>query len=713
MPNRLRLTALTAGVSFALASPAALAQQAVEMPAMVVTAGGFQQEIVNAPASITVVTREELEQKQITNIADALRGIEGVDINGLDARSNKTGNRTISLRGLPSEYTLVLIDGRRQNVPGTVAPNAFVDSASVFFPPVAAIERIEVIRGPMSTLYGADALGGVVNIITRKPGEHWGGSASLSSTFQRDAEFGGNTTLEAYAAGPLVEDRLSLQVYGRLYERAESRITWPGQNESLVDNRTMGQNPAGANVETFGGRLTLTPNVDNDISLGVDITRQTYNNDRGQLGRIRQNNAGAFRDGYDKELGFERDQVYLAHTGRYEIGILESALTYNRTETTGRTIPENAVGSASPGLVVGADRKLESETTILDTKLITFVGDHTLSLGAQYIDARMEDGIPQSTFKNRQWGVFVEDEWAMTEQFALTGGLRYDNHDAFGGQVTPRLYGVWNASPTWTFKGGVGRGYRAPYLEQLHDGIIGYGNNGETALFGNPNLDPEISTNYEVAALFDNRAGLNLQATLFYTNIEDKIERPTGASGMPDEPSNIGEARIRGVELNGRWQFAPDWQVAANYTYTDSEVTSSIVRGFQKGDPLYSIPEHMINTRLSWQTSPALSTFLGVEYRSSRFRPDSFHEPHLGGDAQGAAEALGDFKGYTLVDLGATYRFNRHVSVTGVVYNLLDKDFNDYRAYPLRNDPSTTAYSNVYNQLLEPRRLWVSMNVDF
>lgn len=706
-----RRALLVSAVTLAISPGVLAAQEARELPQVVVTAGGFEQALVEAPASISVITREELERKQVRNLAEALSGIEGVNVNTLDARSNKTGNKVISLRGLPAEYTLVLIDGRRQNVPGTVAPNAFEDSATVFFPPIAAIERIEVIRGPMSTLYGADALGGVVNIITRKPGREWGGAASIAGTFQSDPEFGGATTAEAYGAGPLADERVSMQLYGRLFQRGDSRVTWEGQNQSLVDNRTMGQNPVGANAQTAGGRLVFSPDAAHDLTLGFDLTRQTYNNDRGQLGRIRRNSQGQLRDGYDTELGFERDQVYLAHTGRLDIGTLESSLTRNSTRTTGRTIPEAAVPPGDPRL--GTARTLESETTVLDAKLVTGLGDHLVSVGVQYIDAELTDGIPDTTFSNSQWGVFIEDEWSVSERLALTGGVRYDKHDAFGGQFTPRIYAVWSATDTWTLKGGIGRGYRAPYLEQLHDGIVGYGNQGQDPLFGDPDLKPEISTNYEVSAHFHPGPDLTGHVTLFYTQLKDKIERPTAASGMTSTFANIGEARIQGVELAAAWRVAPRWRLSGNYTYTDSEVTSSIVQGFDKGDPLFSVPEHMVNATLDWQATPSLNAFLQAEYRSSSHRPDSFHEPHLGGNAQGAKEALGDFKGYTLLNLGASYRLNRQVSVNGTLYNLLDKDFNDYRAYPLRNDPSVTAYSNVYNNLLEPRRLWLSMNVEF
>lgn len=102
-----------------------------------------------------------------------------------------------------------------------------------------------------------------------------------------------------------------------------------------------------------------------------------------------------------------------------------------------------------------------------------------------------------------------------------------------------------------------------------------------------------------------------------------------------------------------------------------------------------------------------------MQYRSERFRPDNFHEPHLGGSAQGAAEALGDFHGLTTFSLGANFDVTERVSLRAVIDSLLDKDFNDYRPYPLHNNPNVTAFSNVYNNIYPPRRLWVSLSVEF
>ncbi|MCC5882946.1 MAG: TonB-dependent receptor [Halomonas sp.] len=704
--NLLRRTPLAVALSTAIA----LSAHAEELDTLVISASGFEQTIELAPASISVITREQLEERNVTNLADAVRGIEGVDSRPLDARSGKTGNQTVSLRGLPSEYTLVLIDGVRQNVSATVAPNAFNDSQSTFIPPIAAIERIEVIRGPMSTLYGSDAIGGVINIITRRPGDEWRASGSVSTEYFRDADFGGTTITEGYVSGP-VSQHVGVQFYGRLLERSASNIDIPGTEPSLTDNRTMGQNPTKANVETFGGELVLTPVDAHDISLRFDTSRQTLDNRQGQVGRLEGTGTtpADFTRGYGRELEFSRDQFRLSHRGDFLIGQLDTSLTRDIVETEGRTV--NALANPPAAYPeAGAPRRLRLTTDILDTRLTNVFGDHLVTLGGQYIDATFEDGILPEDVTRDQYSLFAENEWQTTERLALTGGLRYDKYQGISGEFTPRAYAVFEANDEWTFKGGAGRGFRAPLMEQTFDGVVGFGDGGSTPLFGDPDLKPERSTNYELSARYDNRQGFMTQVTAFHNTLKDKIEPATGASDRTN--ANIGESRIQGIELAAAYGLTDTVTLSGNYTYTDSEVRKGETAASFIGDPLVSVPDHMLNVRLDWQATPQLNTFLGAEYRSSAFRPRNFHEPQNGGSSQGAYDALGDFHSTTMVNLGARYRVSEHVSVNGVVNNLLDRDFKDYRSYA-REDNGNIAYSNVYNNLYGPRSFMISLNVDF
>lgn len=217
MKFRNQLFPLSALAAAVVASFSATAEeQPIELDKFVVTAAGYEQKVVDAPASISVITQEDLRSRPYVTLLDAVRELEGVDIG---ETRDKTGQGTISIRGMGADYTLILIDGRRQNNHGDIYPNNFGGNQFNHIPPIDAIERIEVIRGPASTLYGADALGGVINIITKKVTDDWTGSASISRTFQEYDEYGADTTADFSVAGPLIENVLGMELRGSIYKR--------------------------------------------------------------------------------------------------------------------------------------------------------------------------------------------------------------------------------------------------------------------------------------------------------------------------------------------------------------------------------------------------------------------------------------------------------------------------------------------------------------
>ncbi|HWV08066.1 MAG TPA: TonB-dependent receptor, partial [Pseudomonas sp.] len=520
--------------AIALAAMSAQANEPIALQDMVVSAAGYEQKITEAPASISVLSQEDLQQKRYSNLAQALEDVEGIDVR---QGTGKTGGLSISIRGLPSDYTLILIDGRRQNTAGNVTPNGFNETSTSFMPPMSAIERIEVIRGPMSTLYGSDAMGGVVNIITKKVAAEWGATASVDHTFQEDRDYGATSNTSLYASGPLVDGLLGLAVRGSLFDRGESDLTF--DNDTNVSKR--GASPVEGRNRTLGARLTLTPHENHDFSLDVEQGRQVYNNDDCQLGTLDGKSGGNaisgctvnspnLINGYDDELVFERDQFALSHTARLGFGALDSSLTHNTTETIGRTIPgtRGLAYTGYPNIVAGNDRELKSTDLIFDTKLVSALGDsHIATVGGQYWDAEVTDGIASDDFQQTSWALFVEDEWRLRDDLALTLGARYEDHEAFGGHVSPRAYLVWNTTENWTLKGGVSRGYKTPSLNQLHDGINGVTAQGRTITIGSPDLEPEITTNTEFGVYYDNFAGFDVNATVFHNKFKDKIDDGT------------------------------------------------------------------------------------------------------------------------------------------------------------------------------------------
>src|SRR5690554_4987169 len=343
-----------------LATSVALAnQESVRLADTVVTAAGYEQKITDAPASISVISQEDLQRNRYSNLAQALDGVEGVDIR---QGTGKTGGLNISLRGMPSEYTLILIDGRRQNPGGDVTPNGFGDTNTSFMPPLSSIERIEVVRGPMSTLYGSDAIGGVINIITRKVSKEWGGSLSNSMTLQENAQYGDDRKTDLYVSGPLVEDRVGLVLRGSIFNREETAPTYSTKLALPAVDINGDPNPAfwedsgsfgdkkavAAQTWNIGSTLTLTPTADHDFSLDVDIAKQRYDNAEGQAGTLDGTgslwlaaNSGIVqpRVGYREEQRVEREQFSISHTGRWSFGTTETSLSHLAGSNLGRSLP--------------------------------------------------------------------------------------------------------------------------------------------------------------------------------------------------------------------------------------------------------------------------------------------------------------------------------------------------------------------------------------
>ncbi len=315
-PVGLAVALLAAGIAQAQAQQPAATPEA-ETQSIVVSASRIEQKVTDAPASISVVTRQELASRPYLTLLDALRDVEGVDIG---ETRDKAGAGTISIRGMGADYTLVLIDGRRQSNVGDIYPNNFGGSQFSHLPPLDAIERIEVIRGPMSTLYGSDAIGGVVNIITRKVPTRWLGSVSVSATKQSKDMFGDDRTVDAYVAGPLVPGLLGLSVRGAYYDRDASNPEYAPLPlpDGTMWTRALGFGGGGRTVEnqswTGGVRLSLTPSDRHEIVLDVDASRQTYDNSQAQLGTL-DGAESLWRTGNKATLPYANPYYNASYTG--------------------------------------------------------------------------------------------------------------------------------------------------------------------------------------------------------------------------------------------------------------------------------------------------------------------------------------------------------------------------------------------------------------
>lgn len=788
MPTRLALCICASFSATAIANPPEL-PDGVEH--IVVTASGFEQKLTDAPASISVITQQEIRQQSFTSLLDAVKYQEGIDIG---TTRDKTGQGTVSMRGLTGEYTLLLIDGRRQNNHGDIYPNNFGGNAFNHVPPLAAIDRIEVIRGPASTLYGADALGGVINVITKKHTEDWTGEVTVGRSVQTNDNFGDDFTTDIAVMGPLIENVLSLGLRASLFDQQASSPEFaPAVDPNgQVIVRELGFGSGGRTVdnkdEHFGFSLSWTPTENQRLKFDFDSSHQEYDNTPSydvdtdsivyplgtkdsieSLWQVGRNGLVNPRAGYAADQEFDRTWWSLAHDGKWDFGSSMIALSYVDTANNGRTLPlsvderlllqqmfdgsgeyqglneDERRDIAEQTFLPRPARPLESSQYTLDVRVDIPIeglsGFHNLVVGGQAIDGELKDGVfgleqgsAGAIQEQKMYSLFIEDNWSMSESFTLTAGVRRDDHDVFGSQVSPRLYGVYNISSSWTVKGGVSTGYKTPNTTDLYDGITGFGGQGTSPFAGNPDLQPETSVNSELALYwtsYDNQHNFNI--TYFNTRFEDKIARGdtvqscTQTSGVRpcvnlgeydqlgyqtySQKINIDEVEISGVEVAGRYQITSDLAFQANYTWTDSEQKS----GPQIGLPLTNTAEHMANLRVNWQALESLNVYLQGEFRSERYRGyDSVIEKEL------------YYENYSLVNLGASYKLTEMVQLDVRVNNLLDRDFTSYSTTftDLNNDGqfdyvtgrgavSEVLFTDDFNVKDKSRNFWLGMTVRF
>ncbi|WP_217535234.1 ligand-gated channel protein [Vibrio cholerae] len=613
---------------------------------MVVTAAGFSQAIQNAPASISVISREDLESRYYRDVTDALKNVPGVTVTG------GGDNTDISIRGMGSNYTLILVDGKRQTSRQT-RPNS--DGPGIeqgWLPPLQAIERIEVIRGPMSTLYGSDAIGGVINIITRKDQQQWSGNVQLSTVVQENRASGDEQSANFFVTGPL-SDALSLQVYGQTTQRDEDEIEHGYGDKSL---------------RSLTSKFNYQLNPDHQLQLEAGVSAQD-----------RENNVGksAQSSGSKTDNDYRRNHIAVSHQGDWQdVGQSDTYLQYE--ENTNKS------------------REMSIDNTVFKSTLVAPIGEHMLSFGVEGKHESLEDKTSnkissRTHISNTQWAGFIEDEWALAEQFRLTFGGRLDHDKNYGSHFSPRVYGVWNLDSAWTVKGGVSTGFRAPQLREVTPdwGQVSRGGN----IYGNPDLQPETSINKELSLGYLSDTGLSASLTAFHNDFKDKITRvkcpdsicTSGKNQFGADPTyrvNIDEAETYGAEAEFGFPITDTIDFGSSYTYTRSEQKT----GEFAGKPLEKLPKHLFSSSLNWQTTDRLSSWTNLNYRGK--------EVQSNGSASSSKKMA---PSYTFIDAGITYALTDTATIKAAVYNLFDQDVN---------------YAE-YDYVEDGRRYWLGLDIAF
>lgn len=597
-------------------------QQAQKLETIVVSASLKEQDVQKAPASISVITSEQIERSAALSIADVLQKEAGV-------YNYNSGQDKIVIRGMQDtsgSYTLILLNGKRMSSTGAMWRGNDFDWSAI---PLNSIERIEVIRGPMSSLYGSDAMGGVINIITKKA-ENSEIHGSVFAQYNRaDRGDGKNQMRYGFNMFGGLTDTLSFNLAGDVYDRdAWYRNGQPDTNGAYFVEKN-----------TKNVRGTLSWDVTEQQKIDLDVG---YSKDKRPL---TQDAASSIQEGED-----ERTNYGLTHRGKWNWGTTEA---YIGKETSKIYDYDSEYDDPQ-------NRNYKQENTIARAFANFDWWLNNTTVGADYKDQEVTDpvGYPSTGgSEQKSSGAFLQNDTHITDDLTLTLGGRYDDFDNFDGKATGKAYLAYELLDGVVVKGGVGQAYKVPGPYQLDENYRLISCGGKCYIRGNADLKPEESTSYEVSFSVK-RPQWNFDVTAFNNDVKNLIERVTDTAStdpvnFPYKWDNISHATLRGVELAAGYDFSDDLGVKTNATYLDTENKTT-------GKELTERPEWMWNTSVYWMPVENYKINFGANYVGTQMLSSGAELPS-----------------YTTYDLAFSSQLTPNVILDYGIKNISDVDLED------------------------------------
>ncbi|RRV10706.1 TonB-dependent siderophore receptor [Pseudomonas sp. v388] len=693
-----------------------------------------EQELKQA-SGVSLITAEDIKKRPpVNDLSDIVRKMPGVNLTGNGASGSRGNNRQIDLRGMGPENTLILIDGKpvtsRNSVRYTRSGERDTRGDSNWVP-ADQVESIEVLRGPAAARYGSGSMGGVVNIITKRPTDKLTGSLTAYTSMPEDDAEGVTKRTTFSLAGPLT-DALTFRVYGNL-------------NKTDADDADINQDHTASGASLAAGREGVrNKDINALVSWALD-PQQTLDFETGysRQGNIYAGDVGT--GGTDslvpdstinRLLGRETNTLYrqnfsVTHRGDWAFGTSRLLAQYEKTRN--NRYLEGQTGSVDGDISANADKSTSTyDSYLLQGQLdipLEILLPQTLTVGTEWNRQELDDpstmdrsigsSLPNSAAGSRAtdmdatlMAVFLEDNIELTPKWYLTPGLRLDHHDQFGANWSPSLNSSYRLTDDITLKGGIARAFKAPNLYQSNPNYL-YRSNGNGCapslsssgcyVLGNENLDPEISINKELGISFV-RDGWSAGLTYFRNDYENKIVSSNDLVGRTSineailQWDNAKDAVVKGWEGNlgipllGENGDTLSWNT--NFTYMQESKDGD-------GNPLSVTPKYTINTLLDWQVSQALSLSLTGTYYGKQ-EPRQVNP--LRDAPVTAANELRPVDPYHVWGVGGTYELNKHLSLSAGLNNLFDK-----RVY--REGAGTSAGASTYN---EPgRSVYASITTSF
>ncbi|WP_395396067.1 TonB-dependent receptor (plasmid) [Novosphingobium sp. BL-8A] len=603
---------------------------AVSGQEIVVTATRGEQEIAQAPASMSVVTGPDLRRRPVQDLAEALENEPGVTINGVGMT-----RRGISIRGMSNEHVLTLVDGRR--ITDSAANMAHVDF-DLGWVPTIAIDRIEVVRGPLSALYGSEALAGVVNVITRRPEQRLEASALALQGF-RDGAGGDTSQLSALVGGPIVEDELGIVAWGEYRRRGRTASEVDPLQSELEAREALSGSVIAWWKPAPGHRIEIGQAVSDDDRARDTVTATTppvY---------------------YEYQDHITRAQTHGSYTGSFDWGEVQTRAYRSVLERRN----ERDQGQTPTQPTRGVDFVADARVTVH-----AFTGNR-LTLGAEHRNEFLRDSTINTAGEDsvNQDALFVQDEWNFGEIGSLTVGSRFDHHPAYGWQSSPRAYLVVTPVKGLVLRGGAGKAFKAPSLKQLSLDYITVAAGGRFIITGNPDLKPETNTAYELGAAYYGH-GWHLGATLFQNDLRGLVQtvcvESCGIRGRERRAYvNVDKARIRGVELGGAWTPVESLSLSASYTYVNPQDISN-------DQELAERPSHSAKWQAAWDFLSGSTLSLRGRYIGKQTIYQSTVPVRLDGYDLWSAAVSHALNGRLTLKAGIDNMFKKRLAETSALY---------------------------------------------
>ena len=611
--------------------------------------------ITNAPAVVTLITADDIKMTGATNLVEVLEGVPGIHVRA----SHFAFRPLIHFRGANASLTLLMVNGTPMK--------DLMWGFGIFWKglPISMIERVEIIRGPGSALFGADASAGVINVITKTAGKiestevgvRLGSFNTKTAWMQHGESWNGidiGLTADLFSTGghnPLIE----IDGQTKSDQNENTNVSYaPGSAQYGWDNEDIRFSIAKDNWRlladymqhsdlkiglTGGGVLDpVTQAKDSRYNIDLLYNNETLNQNWGLDARLNYVHLD-----YTSGDGFqERPPGYNDGTDTYPIGVINQMRS-----------AERRVNAELSGLYTGTSDhaiRLGVGYTWQDLYSVEHIINNETNL-AELIDVSdtADAFAPEKTRKISY--LFLQDVWHINDVVELTAGGRYDHYSDFGSAFNPRLAVVWKNSDRLTTKLMYGEAFRAPSYQELFATT--------SNALPNTQLDPERSQTLDLAFAYVATKDLQLNLNLFHFKQTELISKV----GSPKQFQNTGDHVIRGIELEARWQAAKELSVLANFTARDHR--NNEYRSFDQ-------PNQEAYLRLDWGFKPQWNWNMQSNWIGRRTR--------AAGDERAAVED------YFLTDSTIRHAQSESLEFAISVRNLFDVDAKEYTGQTIPND---------------------------